>query len=88
MVVVVVVVVAVVVVVVVVTADLSRAVERTSVVPNSASGERGEAPSRGRVRSLPGVAENRTLKTAATPELHLASRGLAVAPRPPHTAAL
>ena len=27
-------------------------------------------------------------KTAATPELHLTSRGLAVAPRPSHTAVL
>ena len=37
---------------------------------------------------LHGVAESRTQKTAATPEPHLASRGLAVAPIPPHTAAL
>ena len=29
-----------------------------------------------------------TQKTAPTPELHLASRGLAVAPRPSHTAVL
>ena len=57
-------------------------------MPNSANGERGEVPSRGRVRSLPGVAENRTQKTAATPELHFASRRLAVAPRPSHTTAL
>ena len=31
----------------------------TGAVPNSASGVRGEAPSRGRICSLPGVAENR-----------------------------
>ena len=42
--------------------------------------------SRGRVCSLPGVAG--TLKTAATPELHLASRRLALAPRPSYTTAL
>ena len=29
-----------------------------------------------------------TQQTVATPELHLGCRGLAVAPRPPHTAAL
>ena len=57
-------------------------------MPNSASGERGDTLSRGRVRSLPGVAENRTQLTAATPELHLTPRRLAVAPRPSHTTAL
>ena len=38
-------------------------------------------------RSLPWVAENRAQKIAATPELHLASRRLAVAPRPSQTTA-